>query len=52
MKRIDCFIPFAGKEQAERTIKGLQNTGLVNNIYLLADSDVTENVEGCKLLPI
>ena len=52
MNRIDCFIPFAGKEQAERTIKGLQNTGLVNAIYLLAGEDVREQVEGCTLLPI
>ena len=52
MNRIDCFIPFAGKEQAERTIKELQNTGLVNDIYLLAGAEVTEQVEGCTLLPI
>ena len=52
MNKIDCFIPFAGKKQAERTIKGLQSTGLVNNIYLLAGSEVTETVEGCTLLSI
>ena len=23
MKKIDCFIPFAGKEQAEKTVQGL-----------------------------
>ncbi len=27
MKKIDCFIPFAGKEQAEKTVQGLQATG-------------------------
>ena len=28
MKKIDCFIPFAGKEQAEKTVQGLQITSL------------------------
>ena len=52
MKRIDCFIPFAGKEQVESTVKGLQETGLVNNIYLLAEPEVKEEVEGCKVISI
>lgn len=26
MKKIDCFIPYAGKEQAEKTVQGLQAT--------------------------
>ncbi|MBE6288317.1 MAG: glycosyltransferase family 2 protein [Mediterranea massiliensis] len=52
MKRIDCFIPFVGKEQVESTIKSLQETGLVNNIYLLADPEVTEEVEGCQVIAI
>lgn len=51
MKRIDCFIPFAGKEQVENTVKGLQETGLVNQIYLLAE-EVNEEVEGCQLIPV
>ena len=52
MKRIDCFIPFAGKEQVESTVKGLQETGLVNNIYLLAEPEVTEQVEGCTVINV
>ena len=35
MKKIDCFIPYAGKEQAEKTVQGLQITGLVGNIHLV-----------------
>jgi hypothetical protein len=35
MKKIDCFIPFAGKEQAEKTVQGLQATGLIGNIRLV-----------------
>lgn len=38
---INCFIPFRDTAQAEQTIKGLKETGLVNTIYLLA----TENAE-------
>lgn len=52
MKRIDCFIPFAGKEQVENTVKGLQETGLVNNIFLLAEPEVAEEVEGCKVIKV
>ena len=52
MKRIDCFIPFAGKEQVESTVKGLQETGLVNNIYLLAEPEVKEEVEGCTVINV
>ena len=35
MKKIDCFIPFAGKKQAEKTVQGLQATGLIGNIRLV-----------------
>ncbi|MBQ8502229.1 MAG: glycosyltransferase family 2 protein [Bacteroides sp.] len=52
MKKIDCFIPYAGKEQVENTVKGLKETGLVNNIYLLAEPEVKEEVEGCTIMPI
>lgn len=52
MNRIDCFIPFAGVAQAEKTVRGLQETGLVNNIYLLTAPDVKENLPGCSTLHI
>ena len=48
MNKINCFVPFSGAAQAEKTVKGLQETGLVNNIYLLALPDVTENLPGCS----
>lgn len=32
MNKINCFVPFSGAAQAEKTVKGLQETGLVNNI--------------------
>lgn len=50
MNKINCFVPFSGAAQAEKTVKGLQETGLVNNIYLLALPDVPENLPGCSTL--
>ena len=47
---INCFIPCTGAAQVEKTIEGLQATGLVNNIYLLMAPDVTAKVEGCSSL--
>lgn len=47
---INCFIPFKDKEQVVETVKGLQETGLVNKIYLLSDRHI-ESVDGCELLP-
>ena len=32
MNKIKCFVPFSGAAQAEKTVKGLQETGIVNNI--------------------
>lgn len=49
---IDCFIPFAGKAQAEKTIAGLKQSGLVKNIYLLATENSGETVDGCQVINI
>lgn len=39
MKKINCFVPYAGEAQIESTVKSLQATGLVNKIYLLGTED-------------
>ena len=52
MKRISCFIPYAGKEQAEKTIQGLQATGLVENIYLMTANASLEELPGCRCLRV
>lgn len=49
-KRIDCFIPYTEAAQAEKTVKGLQSTGLVGNIHLLMATDVKESLPGCKAM--
>ena len=50
MKKISCFVPYAGKEQVEKTIQGLQATGLVENIYLLTTNAELEAIEGCQCI--
>ena len=50
MQRIDCFIPFVTKEQVQKTVEGLQKTGVVNHIYLLAEEDGLQALPGCTLL--
>ena len=52
MKKIDCFIPYAGKEQAEKTVQGLQITGLVGNIHLVTTDPTLETLPGCELLVV
>lgn len=47
---INCFIPYAGAAQAERTVQGLQATGLVKKIYLLVTSPSFDPLPGCELL--
>ena len=50
MKKISCFVPYAGKEQVEKTIQGLQATGLVKDIYLLTTNAELEALEGCQCI--
>ena len=52
MKKIDCFIPYAGKEQAEKTVQGLQITDLVGNIHLVTTDPTLEPLPGCELLVV
>ena len=52
MKKIDCFIPFAGKEQAEKTVQGLQATGLIDNIRLVTTDPTLEPLPGCEILSV
>ena len=48
MKKISCFIPYAGKEQVEKTVAGLQATGLVKEIYLVTTNKELEELPGCN----
>lgn len=49
---INCFIPFADAGQAEKTIKGLTGTGMINNIYLLATDAHSTPPDGCEIIRI
>ncbi|MHB9055029.1 MAG: glycosyltransferase family 2 protein [Paludibacteraceae bacterium] len=50
MKTINCFIPFADKNQAERTIQDFKKSNLVHKIYLLATNRTEEKIDGCEIL--
>lgn len=47
---ITCFVPYAGKEQVEKTVQGLQATGLVKDIFLITTDGQLEAPAGCKRL--
>ena len=49
---INCFIPYANDVQAEQTIQGLKDTGLIDTIYLLSTQAIESIPEGCKELRI
>lgn len=51
-KIINCFIPFQSKEQAQATVETLKASELVNEIYLLKDSEINESIDGCKVISI
>ena len=52
MKTISCFIPYAGKEQAEETVKGLQAIESVKEIYLVTANGELDALPGCQFLPV
>lgn len=49
---VNCFIPFANAAQAEKTVKGLTATGLVNNIYLLTTDAGAKPLAGCEIIQV
>lgn len=49
---INCFIPFAGAAQAEKTVQGLQATGLVKTIYLISANPTDQPLPSCELLSV
>lgn len=50
--KINCFIPFQSAEQVNATVASLSESGLVNKIFLLAESNSTDTVAGCEILEI
>ena len=49
---INFYLPFANVAQAEKTVQGLQATGMTGKIYLLTTDTTAENIAGCELLPV
>ena len=50
MKKISCFLPYAGKEEVEKTVAGLQATGLVKEVFLITTDANPEELPGCKII--
>lgn len=48
---INCFIPYTGAADTEKTVQGLKATGLVDSIYLITtDALLSEPLPGCEIL--
>lgn len=50
MKKINCFIIGSEIEEAKISVKNLQTSVLINEIFLLSKSDVNEIIEGCEII--
>lgn len=48
MKKINAFILFTQPEQAAKTVTELQQSDLVEKIYLLTPENVTQTIDGCE----
>ena len=44
MNKISCFLPYAGKEQVEKTVNSLQATGLIEEIRLITTAPGLRNI--------
>ncbi|MGM9843261.1 MAG: glycosyltransferase family 2 protein [Muribaculaceae bacterium] len=49
---INCFIPYADRQQVSATVEGLKASQLVSKIFLLTTAQDAEAVEGCELIKI
>ena len=49
---INCFIPYADRQQVSATVEGLKSSQLVTKIFLLSAAENAEPVEGCELIKI
>lgn len=58
MESVNCFLPYAGKEQTEQTVRSLRASGLVRKIYLLTDANTNDTdldsvlIPGCNTLRV
>lgn len=50
--RINCFIPLTSAVQIRKTIQELQNSKLVNRIYLLTTETTEISIPGCEILSV
>jgi glycosyltransferase involved in cell wall biosynthesis len=51
-KPITAFIPFSGEYFTKATIQQLQESGLVEKVYLLTTNTSGQSIDGCESLPV
>ena len=49
---ITIFLPYNGNQCTEKTVNELKNQTKVSKIYLLSQSEVSTEIEGCEILKI
>lgn len=47
---VNCFIPYAGFSQIEKTLQGLQSIESIHKIYLLTTDSTVQPIPGCETL--
>lgn len=52
MEPVNCFISYRNDDACRLTIGELQQTGLVNKIYLLCKEISFDKPDGCEILPV
>lgn len=50
--KITAFLPFGGNDFTFKTVEEIQNSGLVEKIYLLSREDTKEKYNNCEILKI
>ncbi|MCU7496123.1 MAG: glycosyltransferase family 2 protein [Ignavibacteria bacterium] len=51
-RKITAFIPYSGNDYTRKTVSELVNSGLVDKCYLIATSEVGNNIEGCEIIKV
>lgn len=50
-KPITAFLPYSGNDFTRRTVREMQETGLVDRVYLLTTGSGVTPIEGCRMHP-
>lgn len=51
-KKITCYLPFKDSENTQKTVESLQQSKLVDKIYLLTKDDIQSDIIGCGKIEV